>query len=159
MRLAWLALLASSGCSFLDPCAGPDYVSFGVARYSLGPNGEMYAGITSPRWSETETMNAASDAIEILFEEQHTLPADVLEVWAGTTRYDFAGEDSFVPTNTEGCDHNERHYPLMQLAPGDYTLVHRRSKGTGDPLNCGDGGCPWTTFDGDAAVTLTLAVR
>ncbi len=158
MRLACLALAALSGCSFLDPCAGPDYMSFGVARYSYGPQGEQYAGITAPVWGGTELMSAATDEIEILFEEEKTLRADVLEVWAGTTRYDFAGEDSFVPTNTEGCDHNERHYPLAQLPAGDYTLVHRPAKGTGDPLNCG-GECPWTTFDGDAAVTLTLAVR
>jgi len=158
MRLLCLALALCSGCSFLDPCAGPDYVSFGIARYSFGPQGQQYSGITAPLWGETEMMSAATDEVQIVTSPDRTLRADVLEVWSGTMRYDFAGEDMFVPTNTESCDHDERHYVLSQLAPGDYTLVHRRAKGTGDPLNCG-GECPWTTFDGESAVTLTLAVR
>jgi hypothetical protein len=157
MRLACLAVLLLSGC----PCGGfgsPDYLSFGVARYSVGPKGEQYAGIGAPLWGETEMMSAATDEIQIVFSHHERLLPDVVEVWSGMTRHDFAGEDSFVPENTEGCDHNERHYALSQLAVGDYTLVHRRAKGTGDPLNCG-GECPWTRFDGDEAVTLTLAVR
>ena len=103
-------------------------------------------------------MSAATDEIQIVFSEDRRLRSDVLEVWAGTTRHDFASEDSFVPENNEACDHNERHYALSQLGPGDYTLVHRRANGTGDPLNCG-GECAWMQFDGDEAVTLTLAVR
>jgi hypothetical protein len=71
----------------------------------------------------------------------------------------FAGDDRFVPTNTEACAHNERHYALDTLMPGDYLLVHRRDNGTGDPLNCLDLDCPWTVFDGAQAVTLTLAIR
>jgi hypothetical protein len=70
-----------------------------------------------------------------------------------------SGVDQFVPTNTEGCAHNARHYALSALAPGEYTLVHRRKNGTGDPLNCIDLDCPWTTFDGDQAVMLTLGVQ
>ncbi len=65
----------------------------------------------------------------------------------------------FVPTNGEGCAHEERHYGLDVLPVGDYTLVHRRENGTGDPLNCVEPDCPWTTFGGSQAVTLTLAIR
>jgi hypothetical protein len=147
--VATLPLL--SGCELLA-CSGPDYLSFALVR-----NGGNYS--TAPQWGANETMTL-TDEIQILFEEDETLPLDVLELVAsdGTT-VAFAGVDMFVPTNTEGCAHDERHYALDTLAIGDYTLVHRRANGTGDPLNCIDPDCPWTTFDGSQAVTLTLAIR
>ena len=101
-----------------------------------------------------------ADEVEIVFADHHVLSPDVLELYAADgTRVAFSGVDSFVPTNAEACAHNERHYALDPLALGDYLLVHRRKNGTGDPLNCIDLDCPWTTYEGDQAVTLTLAIR
>jgi len=38
-----------------------------------------------------------------------------------------------------------------------YEVVHRRRTGTGDPINCLDE-CPWTTYDGDEALVMTLVL-
>lgn len=160
-RLAWLVLSCSlASCSFLDPCAGPEYLNFAVVRHGMLPGGTPTTGSTAPLWGATEAMNAASDELAIVFSEHDTLSPDVLELFAvDGTRVALAGEDTFVPTNTESCDHNERHYALTALPTADYTLVHRRKNGTGDPLNCIDLACPWTTFEGEHALTLTLAIR
>ena len=48
-------------------------------------------------------------------------------------------------------------YDLTPLDPGTYTVVHRRAHGTGDRLNCIDE-CPWTTFDGEEALLMTLVL-
>lgn len=147
-----------AGCDVFDPCAGPDYVNFGIVRYSTLPGGSQGVGISAPLWGASETM-APTDEIEIIFPEGATLPPAVLELVDDSgSRVTFAGTDMFVPTNTEACAHEERHYTLDSLAVGDYTLVHRRENGTGDPLNCIDA-CPWITFDGSQAVTLALAIR
>jgi hypothetical protein len=140
-----------SGCELLS-CSGPDYLNFALVR-----NGGNYS--TAPQWGANETMTP-TDEIQILFEEDKSLPADVLELFASDgAPVALASVDMFVPTDGEGCAHDERHYALDSLAIGDYTLVHRRENGTGDPLNCLDPDCPWTTFDGSQAVTLTLSIR
>lgn len=159
MRFLCAAAFMLAGCDILDPCAGPEYLSFAVVRHGMLPNGSPTLGSTAPRWGATETMKS-SDEVEVVFAEHDALSPDVLELYAADgTRVTFAGDDTFVPTNTEACAHNERHYALDTLAAGDYLLVHRRTNGTGDPLNCLDLDCPWTTFDGDQAVTLTLSIR
>lgn len=141
-----LLCLALTGC-----CMGPDYLSFALVRERTGSN--------APVWGSVETIET-TDRIEINFPTDARLSADVLELYdAQSTRVAFSGTDRHVPTNDEACDHNERHYLLDSLAPGPYQLVHRRKRGTGDPLNCLDPDCPWTTFDGDEAVTLTLVVE
>lgn len=159
MRIACTALLLLAGCDLFDPCSGPEYLSFSVVRNGMLPGGSPTFSSTAPRWGESETMSS-SDELAISFTEHDVLPPDVLELYAAAgTRVTLAGEDRFVPTNGEGCAHDERWYALDSLAIGDYTLVHRRANGTGDPLNCVDPDCPWTTFDGDEALTLTLAIR
>ena len=156
MRFAYLLLpLAVQGC---DPCAGPHYLNVGVDRHGTLPDGTPTFESQAPAWSAREDMKT-SDELEIIFEKDATLPVDALELYAAGTRVPFAGIDSFVPTNHDACAHNERHYALSALATGEYTLVHRRKNGTGDPLNCVDLDCPWTTFDGDQALTLTLALQ
>lgn len=159
MRLVFFALLPLlSGCEWLA-CSGPEYLSFVVVRYSELPGGTQGVSSTAPEWGAAETMSPA-DNIRLIFSEDASLPLDVLELVASDgTPIAFSGEDLFVPTNTEACAHNERHYALDTLAVGDYTLIHRRENGTGDPLNCIEPDCPWTTFDGSQAVTLTLAIR
>ncbi|MCA1570418.1 MAG: hypothetical protein LC798_08910 [Chloroflexi bacterium] len=72
----------------------------------------------------------------IFFPDHESLSPNVLELYAQDgPRLTFVGQDMFVPTNDEDCAHNERHYALNTLAVGNYTLVHRRKNGTGDPLN------------------------
>ncbi len=159
MRLVCAGVLLLAGCDLFDPCAGPEHLSFAVVHRGILPDGTSTVGAQAPRWGATETMKP-SDTIEIIFPEQDALPSDVLELYgADGARLAFAADDLFVPTDVEACAHNERHFALDALTAGDYTLVHRRKNGTGDPLNCGDAGCPWTMFDGDEAVTLTLAIR
>ncbi len=159
MRYLCVAVLVLAGCDLFDPCAGPEYLNFAVVRHGMLPDGAATLGSTAPRWGATEMMKSA-DEVDVVFAEHHALLPDVLELYAADgTRVTFAGDDSFVPTNAEACAHNERHYALDMLVVGDYLLVHRRKNGTGDPLNCLDLECPWTTFDGDQAVTLTLAIR
>jgi len=159
MRILYAMLPLLAGCDLLDPCAGPDYLSFAVVRHGMLPDGTPTLGSTAPLWGANETMKP-SDELQIIFSEGDVLPLDVLELGASDgTPVPLVGEDVFVPTNSEACDHNERHYALALLDVGDYTLIHRRENGTGDPLNCIDLDCPWTTFDGSQAVTLTLAIR
>lgn len=156
MRLAYLLLpLLVPAC---DPCAGPHYLSVGVDHYGALPDGTPTFESQAPRWGAREDMKT-SDELEIVFEKDAMLPGDALELYAAGTRVLFSGVDSSVPTNHDSCAHNERHYALSALAAGDYTLVHRRKNGTGDPLNCLDLDCPWTTFDGDQALTLTLGLQ
>lgn len=156
MRFAYLLLpLVVQGC---DPCAGPHYLNVDFVRYGALPDGTPTEESQAGLWGAREDMKT-SDEVEIIFQKDATLPAGALELYAGDTRVMFASVDQFVPTNTEACAHNERHYALSALAPGEYTLVHRRKNGTGDPLNCLDLDCPWTTFDGDQALTLTLGVQ
>lgn len=159
MRLLAVAVVLLAGCDVFDPCAGPEYLSFAVVRHGMLEDGSPTLGSTAPLWGATETMKV-TDGVDVIFAEQDALSPDVLELYAADgTRVDFVGDDRFVPTNGEGCAHNERHYVLDTLAAGDYTLVHRRRNGTGDPLNCVDLDCPWTTFEGDQALTLTLEIR
>ena len=159
MRYVCAVAFVLAGCDALDPCAGPEYLNFAVVRHGMLPDGSQTFGSEAPRWGDTETMKS-SDEVAIVFAQHHALSPDVLELYAADgTRVAFAGDDSFVPTTSEGCAHNERHYPLDTMAVGDYLLVHRRKTGTGDPLNCLDLECPWTTFDGEQAVTLTLGIR
>lgn len=156
MRFAYLLLpLVLPAC---DPCAGPRYLSFGVDHFGSLPDGTPTFESQAPRWSAREDMKT-SDEVEIVFDQDATLSVDVLELYSAGTRVAFTGIDSFAPTNHDDCAHNERHYALSALAAGEYTLVHRRKNGTGDPLNCIDLKCPWTTFDGDQALTLTLALQ
>lgn len=156
MRFAYLLLpLVVQGC---DPCAGPHYLNIDFVQHGALPDGTPTEESQAGLWGARVDMKT-SDELQIIFRKDASLPADVLELYAADTRVMFSGVDQFVPTNTEGCAHNERHYALSALAPGEYTLVHRRKNGTGDPLNCLDLDCPWTTFDGDQAVTLTLAVQ
>jgi hypothetical protein len=148
-----------AGCDLFDPCAGPEYLNFAVVRHGMLPGGSPTFGSTAPLWGATEMMKP-SDELQILFATQDELQPNVLELYAmDGASVTLVGEDMFVPTNGEGCAHNERHYALETLAAGDYTLVHRRKNGTGDPMNCVDLDCPWTIFDGDEAVTLTLSIR
>jgi hypothetical protein len=147
-----LICLALTGC-----CAGPDYLTFSLVRHS-GPSLE-YTGSTAPRWGQLETMKS-TDSIEILFPTEASLGADVLELYdQASTRVAFIGTDRLVPTDADGCEHNERVYLLDMLAPRQHTLVHRRKNGTGDPLNCDEPHCPWTSYDGDEAVTLSLVLE
>lgn len=158
MRIVYAVVPLLVGCDWFDPCAGPEYLDFAVVRHGMLPSGTPTVGSTAPLWGMTETMKP-SDEITIVFAEDDALPLDVLELVASDgAPVAFAGEDMFVPTNGEACAHDERHYALEPLAVGDYTLVHRRDHGTGDPLNC-ISACPWTTFDGSQALTLTLAIR
>ena len=121
------------------------------------PDGTPTSGSSAPSWGAMETMKP-SDEIMVAFEEGTSLSVNVLELYAATDeRVTFAGDNQYVPGDGEGCAHNERHYALASLAPGSYTLVHRRKHGTGDPLNC-VGECPWTTFDGDEALTIALTI-
>lgn len=161
MRLFYAAVFLLAGCDALDPCGGlgPEYLNFAVVRHGMLPNGSPTKGSSAPQWGATETMTS-SDEVMVVFAQHDALSPNVLELYAANgTSLTFVGEDELVPTNTEACAHNERHFTLDMLATGDYMLVHRRKSGTGDPPNCLDLDCPWTTFDGDQAVTLTLAIR
>jgi hypothetical protein len=159
MRIICAVLLLLAACDFLDPCSGPEYLNFAIVRHGMLSGGSPTLSSTAPRWGETESMTPM-DEISLVFPQDDVLPPDALELYAPDgTRVTLASEDIFVPTNGEGCAHDERWYSLASLALGDYTLVHRQRNGTGDPLNCAEPDCPWTTFDGDQAVTLTLSIR
>ena len=134
-------------------------MNFGVTRHGMLPDGTPTSSRDGLRWSETLTVKP-TDEIEIIYPTNDELPGNTLELYAANdASVAFVGEDTFVPTNHDACEHNERHYALSTVASGDYLLVHRRKNGTGDPLNCIDLDCPWTTFRGDQAVTLTLSIR
>ena len=159
MRFVYLAIAMLAGCGFLDPCGGPEYLNFELIRHGMLPDGTPTFDSGAPNWSGMEMMKTV-DEIEVAFPKHDALSSDVLELYAADQMpVAFVGEDQLVPTTVEGCEHEERDYALTALPAGDYTLVHRRKNGTGDPLNCIDLDCPWTTFDGDQAVTLTLAIR
>ncbi len=159
MRFIFAAVFLLAGCDALDPDNGSEFLNFAVVRHGVLQDGSPALGSDAPRWGATETMKP-SDEVEVVFSQHDALSPIVLELYAADgTSLTFVGEDKFVPTNDEAQAHNERSYALDMLATGDYLLVHRRNNGTGDPLNCLDLDCPWTRFDGDQAVTLTLAIR
>jgi hypothetical protein len=62
------------------------------------------------------------------------------------------------PDKENSCSHSALTVTVTApLAPGDYLLVHRRANGNGDEPQC-NGACPWTEFDGEEALILTLRV-
>jgi hypothetical protein len=156
MHRCWLLVILHTAC---DPCAGPSYLTFALEHHGMLSDGTPTFGSNAPRWGSIERASV-SDGFLVLFGQYETLAPDVLELYdASSRRVTFVGQDMFVPTDVEGCAHNERQYTFAALQPGDYLLVHRRKNGTGHPLNCIEPGCPWTTYAGDEAVTLTLAIR
>jgi hypothetical protein len=143
-RLLVAAILAAmSGC-----CGGtsPDYLTFEITG-------------TTPRWGETMTaMGIVSMTAE--YTRGKTLQGEPLELYQDDLRVDVPETTVERDNSTvDGCGFSTViTYDVSALAAGSYQLVHRRSAGTGDALNC-IGDCPWTTFDGDAALVLTLDLQ
>ena len=140
-----LALLAIAGC-----CAGgTDYLTLSV--------GEVRAN-TTIRWGET--MQMTDPTFDAAWPRAKDARGEPLEFYVGDERVDVPTERFEVDNQmNNGCgwsDHVE--YRLGALGPGTYTVVHRRASGTGDRVSC-SGGCPWTTFDGDEALIVTMVVE
>lgn len=140
-----LALLAIAGC-----CAGgTDYLTLSV--------GEVRAN-TTIRWGET--MRMTDPTFDAAWPRAEDARGEPLEFYVGDERVDVPTERFEVDNQmNNGCgwsDHVE--YRLGALGPGTYTVVHRRASGTGDRVSC-SGGCPWTTFDGDEALIVTMVVE
>jgi hypothetical protein len=140
-----LGLFFLSGCNELGCLGGSGGVSFIMERVGVGSD--------APRWGTAQIMKTA-DQISVI--SKHEIADAVLELFHDEVSLALQGSDEHVPTDHESCEHEERHFPLSMLAPGDYRLVHRRQNG--EVANCG-GACPWTRFDGDDALVLTMDVR
>lgn len=141
-----LVLLAAAplGC-----CVGDDaYLTFGI-----GSRG----GSTTPRWGEA--MEWFEPHLTVSFPAGRTPGGEPLEVYLGDVRVDVASSTTEVDNSAHnGCGVSTHvDYALESLPAGEYTLVHRRAHGTGDPINCLEE-CPWTTFAEETALVMTLVV-
>jgi hypothetical protein len=146
----WIALLLlASGC-----CTGADgYLTFGLGAGS---------GTSSPAWGSTVTFRAAQrPTVSATWRPEHPLAGAPVEVFVEGSLAPVAlacDERRINNATREGCGFSDEvTCPLGALPPGRYALVHRRAHGNGDALNCGDA-CPWTTFQGEAALRLTLVI-
>ena len=144
-----LAASAVGGCCL----GGDDYLTLG-----LGPG----ASRSSPAWGGTEAYAVRErPMIEADSRPERPLAGAPFECFADdgatavpltcvTRRIDNASRNGCGFSDQVTCD-------LSVLPPGRYEIVHRRARGNGDPLNCA-GACPWTTFQGEAALRLTLVL-
>lgn len=145
-----LAAFVTAGCCL----GGEDHLTLG-----LGP-GESRS---SPAWGRTVTFAVRErPMIEADSRPERPLAGAPFECFADdgatpvalscvTRRIDNASRNGCGFSDQVTCD-------LGALPPGRYEIVHRRSHGNGDPLNC-VGGCPWTTFQGEPALRLTFVLN
>jgi len=143
--VALLGVFFLPGCDGLGCLGGSSGVSFMMERRDIGSD--------APHWSTAQIMTTV-DQISVISKDQISDAA--LELFQNDVSVPLQGSDEHVPTDQESCAHEERHFPLSMLAPGDFQVVHRRKHG--EVANCG-GTCPWTSFNGDEALVLTLDVR
>ena len=149
--VAFLAGVAVSACC---TGGGPDYLTLGISG-------------TTPRWGET--FEYAALELTASFDEGKQLGGEVFEVYAGDLRtmpvdpvpppLELMSTEVVRDRNQDdGCGVGvDVTYDLTSLEPGTYTVVHRRANGTGDRINCTDE-CPWTSFDGEEALVMTLVL-
>jgi len=147
----------ASGC-----CAqGPDIFTIWTAQYSSWSDpistGCNWGTIT---WGGTTEVVAGSSILTIYQgDDDDRMRADVIEVWDGNTAMNLATETDMDHSCQTGCPSPRTLYRL-DLPPGTYTLVHRRSRGTGKAVHTPGAASedPWTTFDGEPALTSELVV-
>jgi hypothetical protein len=151
MKLLLIACLAVPHVACV--CGHSEHLALGI-----GASGA--AGITTPLWGETMSA-AARPVFTATFAENEVLPGPAFELFLGTTPIPLTiTEIPFAanPNKDGSCPHHEQTYDVVDaLGTGSYTLVHRGRIAAGHVLNC-LGECPWTTFEGERALVLTLEV-
>lgn len=148
----WLS--ASVGALLLGCCAGGDaYLTLG-----FGPGDSR----SVPPWGgAVSTSVTTRPTLEADSAPEHPLAGAPFEVFTAdgaaavalscvTRRVDNASRNGCGFSDVVTCD-------LGALPPGRYVVVHRRSRGNGDPLNC-VGECPWVTFQGEPALRFALTL-
>lgn len=151
----WLAtVLAATSVWGCCTDQEPDYLTLGVSG-------------TTPRWGDTFEYSATE--LQASFDEGKELGGEVFEVYPGDLRtmpvdpipqpVELASTEVVRDRSQDnGCGIGvDVTYDLTPLERGTYTVVHRRANGTGDRLNCLEK-CPWTTFDGEEALVMTLVL-
>lgn len=86
-------------------------------------------------------------------------PPTAIELYDGDRRIPLQ-ETTREARCTHGCP-SLRTWYRIDVAPGEYVLVHREKTGSGLPVHTPGGGGkdPWTTFDGDRALVTKLVVK
>ncbi len=145
-----VAVFALGGCCL----GGDDHLTLG-----FGPGTSR----STPRWGGTETYAVSQrPMIDADFRPDHPIAGAPFECFAadGTTVVPLTCVTRHIDNaSRNGCGFSDQvTCDLSVLTPGRYEIVHRRSHGNGDPLNC-VGACPWTTFQGEAALRLTFVLN
>ena len=143
-----LILGGSIACLFVLGCCsgGQHYLNVSVGESNFQ---------TSPNWGETGP--AQGTLLVVSYVEERSLAGDPLEFYFGGASVDVPVSMTIRDNRAEnGCGTSHVWtYDMSQLPPGSYTVVHRRSSGTGDPMNCGDE-CPWVDFEGEDALVMVM---
>lgn len=151
--VAAVACATLSGC-----CSGPTSLLIELQLPSyLSPKSSVFSAtlgldpITLPpdftvTMIHDEDRSPDSDAIE-LYQEDKPI---ALQRESGTTSRGNGGT----------CPFGATWFHATGLKPGQYTLVHRKSRGTGDPVRVADVSEPgWSTFEGEEALVWSLEVK
>ena len=132
----------------------------GVGRPSWG-------GTT--RWLDREENhgirgNVAGGSVQVAFadDEQDTsmkLAGKGIEVFRGDQAIEVPSKTQAKGRTAGSCGYGfVTTYDLRSLAPGRYTLVHRRANGINGKVSCGKEPCTWGKFQGADALVTELVV-
>jgi hypothetical protein len=101
-----------------------------------------------------------SFAITFIYGDRESLPEGAAELYRGEeqiplqayTQYVGRGEAEFGGN----CEHNQTRFTSFEpLEPGEYIFVHRKKRGTGNPINCSP---EWEQFDGSQAYVVPIEI-
>ena len=136
----------AAACLFvMGCCSGPSFLSFGIG--DAGSSLSLNWGERGPAQGSLITMD---------YDEGRSLAGEPLEFYFDGSPVEVPVTMAFRDNSTlNGCGFSHtRTYDLSRLPPGDYTVVHRRASGTGDPVNCVE--CPWEDFEGEEALVMVM---
>lgn len=173
---AWVLALAVVGNACNPGAAGIVFMPTlfnpcsydGTLRIHLSETGYAHWGGTTV-WrdrsmSEGIRSKVPGGTIEVAFidEDQETdmkLAGTPIELYRGTKRLPISSKRESPRRSDGGCGYAQiTSFDLSKLEPGSYTLVHRRTSGVNNEVDCGQEACKWTTFDGEAALVTTLVI-
>lgn len=144
-------LLGSAGC-----CKqGPDILSIWRSLTTTWVEG--VCGFETINWNGITEVTVNSSILVIYQNDDEDLIQTAIELYDGDRRIPLHEETSMAHSCSHGCPSPRTLY-LLDVPAGEYTLVHRRSTGTGKPVNTTSSDDPWMTFDGEEALVTNLVV-
>ena len=96
--------------------------------------------------------------VTFYYGDDETLPEGAAQLYFEGEPVELEATDEFMPRGADNgnCPHNQREYTNVEpLEPGVYTFVHRRDRGTGNPLNCAHG---WHDYNGHQSFVVDIEI-